>query len=700
MRRLILICSFALVVLVPAAASAAPPVNTTPPTITASGSGDESPEVVGKLVACQHGAWSSGDERMYEFTRDGSSIAGFGSTDTYTLADADRGHAIGCVEEVSDDEFATSGSAASSNTVSVIPTPSLSFSFYSPAASGNIGFTGGTHQVTVSLGRGVLDGTVSTATTAVGADGSWNVTLPSGTVTSGLGISRDDVLHVHYTGTGAPPDQDVTADESGVSSSGKVAADGTYGEVELFASAGTCADEKVIEAGVVRSTTQILDDDSGYCRATLSPTATDQTPLQGRDTFPAASSSVKTNVTMTFALPLLGQTGGGPTCSLDLPLRLLGCSGLPSSGSYAATLVHNGVAGTPAAMGATSANGFATLTLPASPATGDVLQLVQMAPAGQSGGRVLTALTVDALRVDVSQVGIAPATTTKHVQCTPGRLVFDQLLCSASGTSDGLPIFQPIFETDELDDTRGGVRLVGELPTPTTAIPDGDPELGAFRAYIDIDGPPSTSTLTVHHRNADGSDGAAAAGPLAVDGGTGASLPALPTGRYNATWLTTDQGGDTDTLLTQFVVQPLAAEVAGPQGTPGASVTGATGAPGATGATGASGPKGATGARGPAGRGVAGVTCALSARHHHTVVTCHVRLTSSARGTRVEVALSKGATRLRSAPAAARNARASVSIATRHTPAAGSYRIVVTLLRGSRRTTVSGTVVLPPRAGR
>jgi hypothetical protein len=142
-------------------------------------------------------------------------------------------------------------------------------------------------------------------------------------------------------------------------------------------------------------------------------------------------------------------------------------------------------------------------------------------------------------------------------------------------------------------------------------------------------------TLTLFHRNANGSDGAQAAGPITVSAANGGAVDGLAPGRYNAVWRLTDTQGDgtthdTFTLRTELTVQPGGGQGAtGPAGSPGGQ--GPVGGQGPAGSPGATGPTGARGPRGRPGRD-ARVTCKVKKTRKGPRVTCTVKFAKKKAG--------------------------------------------------------------------
>jgi hypothetical protein len=315
-----------------------------------------------------------------------------------------------------------------------------------------------------------------------------------------------------------------------------------------------------------------------------------------------------------------GSGSGAPTCAGDLVTGDVTCRRL-KPGTFTVSRARGAVTA-PFTL-VQNDDGAGGTTVPGGLQAGDTVTLKK-----QGGTRAITTLRLSTLRLDFVD-GVVTGGS-----CQPRLWLGDPSgpngICPQNGS---LPLASG--STSQLDDLGGGATTVF-VPDFDTVIPSyGDSVGGSFQAYVDIFGPtPTTMTLTIFHRNANGTNGSQAGGPINLDPSAGGAVTGLAQGRYNAVWALTDTQGDgthdTRTQTTQFAVQPGGAQgAAGSTGAQGAQ--GPAGSQGAAGAQGAQGPAGPDGPKGAPGRD-AQVTCKVTAAKGKKPpkVTCTVKFKAPA----------------------------------------------------------------------
>lgn len=603
-------------------ALAAPPVNQTPPTISA-----PTGSYIGDTLFCDTGEW---DRTTYDFTyqfkRGTTIIQTFGFSNAYTLRAADTGSQMTCVVRATNGVDAPVDATSSNSILARGAPPTFAIRLFSNVVSGNEGIApSGPTTVNVDLKRSASSGdiTVATASGNVAGDGSWSVILtPVATTptsrTHAFAIGQDSIA-IHYAGSGAPADQVLPQSNqlSSVVSDLELASDGS--QARFFPGfGGGCPGASFIKDGSVIPTTAA----GSACFANFMPPLTDNNHLEVRDTVSLSSvdgtgGGRVTAIADVGLLPSSGfQVRERPACNGDLVDGTVTCFGLNAKtftvtrGSDTVTL--------------STASGAGTASLPGGLHAGDTVQLRE-----QGLTRVLTSLTIDPLREDLVNGVLVSGS------CLPYKwLGLADVLCPANGSLAGVNS----SATSSLDDTSGGSTTLNIPSFLFTSPLDGQSVAGTFTAYADTVGPrPQSITLTIFTRNADGSNGAQAGLPLTVDPASGVSVAGLPAGRYNAVWKLTDSNADTQTLRNQLIVQP-----GGSQSSTGAQ--GLTGPAGAIGPPGPPGTKGGTGPQGPAGPsgvGVQGVKCKAKLKGRKVSVKCSIITTRSLRTT-MTVALVRG----------------------------------------------------------
>jgi hypothetical protein len=282
------------------------------------------------------------------------------------------------------------------------------------------------------------------------------------------------------------------------------------------------------------------------------------------------------------------------------------CFGLASGANL--QLVHRRGATTLETVPFTSGGDLYSTPLATAVQSGDVITL-RMAAAPQ---RVLASVTAATLRLDLGPKN-ADGWTTPAGDCAPaGRWIgaasvdsgIGDLLCGAGGTPIGQEADELVMRsrlgTDAivlLDDRAGGGTAVAP-PSVTATVPaDSGAMWGAtWSAYADTDTmafPWSASGIAVEFGYRVRTDPLSTT-PFTVVGNanasTGLAVSGLAPGRYDGRWRITDPHGDTRTLETIFMQQPLIPGLVGPSGPEGPA-----GPAGPAGIAGPAGPAGADG---------------------------------------------------------------------------------------------------------
>jgi hypothetical protein len=607
-----LLLTTAIAALGPVAVAQAAPVNQTQPTVS---NGDNAVTVAtpGQTLTCTDGAWDGDYDFTYKFKRDGSDIGGFSGDNPYTPQPGDVGHTITCTVKAEDPGDASTTDASSSNSVTIVPSPSVTVNVFSPAVSGNIGANTAGVSVTVSLRRFEIGGSipvdVATLSTTTDANGAWSGNLANvGPATGPQRTPSDgfDRIVVDYGGSGTPP-PDVTYQFDTDALDSAVASNGTSASA---AQPGDCSDVKFTKNGGAPINTTPA---GGRCEATFAPVLTDEdTLLVRRTTHPEGS-----NLTFVAPTPVLGGDSGTPRCSGDLVTGFVGCHNI-GGGSYTLSRSRG-----PVSMNFTvdpgDDNGSAQFP---GLAAGDVVTLRK-----QGGTRALTTLRLSTLRLDLVDGHVAAGNCEPRTWLpdAPGVCPANGLLTSAMNLCD--------CQADrQADEQSAGVATVDVPQFAFFAPMDGESVQSPFQAYVDVtDGTPTTLTMTPFNRNPDGSNGAQAGGPFTVNPVSGGAVSGLSPGRYNGRWDLSDTQGDgtthdTNRSVTQFVVQPGGGAAQGTQGPQGPSGPG--------------GPKGDKGDRGPAGRD-ATVKCRVTGKKRKPRVRCTVKLARKLSG-RTRARLARG----------------------------------------------------------
>jgi hypothetical protein len=530
-----------------------------------------------------------------------------------------------------------------------LPLPQVSLTQYSSTVSGNTENGTSGDGVTVSLVRSDPSGnpfTVATANTTTAADGSWHVILSPHAV----GDDRDEI-DIDYSGPDAPQDEVIMTGNGGdplddAGWTGWLGLDESSYLVSTGISVAPCFESGVLTfSGATASGTEDLNDlcntqtDTATIPFTSSITPATPITLTSMDNrgYGDVNDSNNDNpngalVSLTVPVGEPGSTSdfdstdgfqptGYPNCTVDLELQTDTCTGLIDGDQYTAT------DGSHIEQADADDAGSATFTFPA----GDLARGSTVALSNNSA-RTLTSVHIANLRVDITgeetvlaggscQAGqyygaplTAVPTSTSPGEATSvgGGADLTGEICPTAGSATGLPT-ATIEQTDDLsgDQTQ---TLVPDVEN--TSPIDGEEVYGSFIAVADSGLPaqnneiyPTDSTSKIALSITPAGSNTPSFTNSNVDTDQGASVSALTSGIYDATWKLTDANGDTRTVTTQFVEN--------------SSVQGQRGATGSTGATGATGPTGKTGPRGPAGASAPTpkITCKLL---KHNKIKCTV----------------------------------------------------------------------------
>ncbi len=493
------------------------------------------------------------------------------------------------------------------NTGVPLPLPQVNLTQFSATVTGNVfkagaGASGVT--ATVSLIRTDANGnpvTVSRASSApTGTNGAWSVTL-----THPVGDDRDEIT-VDYAGANAPaPNHQViltgnggnpftesgwtgwTALDSGYALQSSDPAVGGHPSltiapcfqtgVESYTFNGTAEPTSPTDfCGTASDAADLdltLDGINAIGKSSVfTVTTNDNRAFQAADT--ATPNQLGGLVSLTvragepdsfssFVGQLPGFTPTGfPTCTADLGMQTVTCSGLVPGSSYTIADGSRHVAGK--ATGTDSAPPVApgTVSEPLAIRRGDTVTL-------SNGARVLTTLHVASLQVHID--GNADAVTSG--KCTPnlywgaplntaptnlaagepsspdgGGTAGTGEICPSSGHASGLPT-STIAQTDE----RSGGETVTEVADVADTSPvEGETVYGTFTALAEAtDG---SSPISLRITKAKG--GRTVFRAANVDSPHGVKVRHLAPGTYQATWTVTNPNGDTRTEMTRFIEAP------------------------------------------------------------------------------------------------------------------------------------------------
>jgi hypothetical protein len=506
---------------------------------------------------------------------------------------------------------------ATTTTTNQLPLPQVNMLQFGSTVTGDVNRSpGGGIGVQVSLLRADAGGTpvtVAKASTTTAANGTWSVSLAPHAV----GDDRDE-LEIVYSGPGAPsPSHQVIDTGNGGNPFNEA------GWMGWFAmDAGSAATSSTLTLAPCFQTGQL----SAFLNSTLLPAPTDycntqtdsaavpvpaaglgdrftwtsndnrafQDPsaaipnLQGglvSMTAPVGEpgsvfcSPETTPCTAPFSTLMFFTPGGFPSCTADLEIEEVGCTGLVPGERY---LLSDG-----AQRASSTADSTGTVIVELTAPRGSVVTL-------SNAARTLTSLHVARMRVDLAGSqgsvldgscqpgqywGLPPATPpTSTVAGTPssatgGGSALTGMICPLDGTAAGLPT-TALVQTDE---ASGGLTET-EVPDIFDTSPiDGESLYGKFTAFAESglqfsDGSvlPTNgiSRISLEILTEKGHTVFKAAN---VGAGTGVTVTGLVPGSYLAFWTLTDVNGDTREVATRFTEQ-LAS---GPKATVTCRLTGA-----------------------------------------------------------------------------------------------------------------------------
>jgi hypothetical protein len=506
-------------------------------------------------------------------------------------ANAGNGGNPGCVQ-------------ATTTTANPLPLPQVNLSQFNPVVTGNVNrASGGGIGVQVSLLRADVSGstvTVAKASTTTAANGSWSVSL-------GLHAPGDDrdEIDVVYSGAGAPsPSREVIQTGNGGNPFTESGWMGWFamdtGSAAASSSLSVAPCFQTGQLSVALNYVPLSESPTDACN-TQTDSATVATPAVGRGGrltwtsndnrgFEAPEAPTPNLngalVSLTapvgepgsvfcapqsnpcappFSTPLSFFTAGGfPTCTADLELQEVGCTGLVPSASY--TLSD----GRQRASGAADSSGTIIEQFSAGRDSTVVLS---------NGSRTLTTLHVARLRVDIA----GEQTTVADGSCQPGDYwgaplsgpptsaaagipssadgggsALTGAICPLGGNPVGLPT-DLIAQSDELS---GGLTET-EVPHVLGTSPiDGESLYGKFTALAESGLLLSDNTILptdgltrVALEIVSSSSGASAFRASNVDTFKGVTVSGLVPGSYAAIWTLTDLNGDTRTVATRFAEQ-------------------------------------------------------------------------------------------------------------------------------------------------
>jgi hypothetical protein len=239
--------------------------------------------------------------------------------------------------------------------------------------------------------------------------------------------------------------------------------------------------------------------------------------------------------------------------------------------------------------------------------------------------------------------------------------------------------------TDQVFDEQSGGLTTASFPIVERVSPsDGSAVYGAFLAYADVEsvstaGTESSSAATTSLALTPAGGASPTYTVPNVNVPAGVTVPALPVGRYTATWTATDSNGDTSTVSTELAIGAALQGATGASGGNGAD--GANGVNGAPGTPGTTGPKGAKGATGASAKGLK-VACRLvKGRKGRTSIACKVSYPKKKAKTRaktsVHASLLRGGRTLAHTTVTLAGGGASFRLRGGRTLGAGRYRVKV-----------------------
>jgi hypothetical protein len=576
-------------------------------------------------------------------------------------------------------------------TTSELPLPQVNLTQFSKTVSGNIGHATSGVGVQVALLRGAAGTQVAQSSTSTAADGSWTVTLGHP-----VGDDRDEI-DVVYSGVGAPtPGHQViltgnggnpfveggwtgwTALDQGaaLTNSDPVTSNPslTIGScfqtgVEAYTIAGTpgaesptdfCQASDVSDTALAAPVTngQVVTYSTNDNRAFQPPDATFPNGAGGLVNMSLQIGEPDSVAAFPGGLPGFTPTGFD-TCSADLGVQQVTCTGLVPTDTYTIKDGSESVSGV--------ADGTGTVSEPLAIDRGDTITLSNSAP------RVLTTLHVANLQVHITGGGSTVATgscsplqywggplTTPPTNLSAGEpsavaggAALTGQICPASGKSDGLPT-SSIGQTDELS---GGQTVTEVADVADTSPIEGETMYGSFTAIAEATDGSSPITLTIKQGTK------TVSGPSSnVDTANGITVSGLPNGSYQAIWTVSNPNGDTRTETTRFI---QASALIGPPGK-----------------TGPPGPRGPQGPPGPKPK----ITCKL-VKHHDIKCTVTFPKPANDKGT-LRVALASGRRIVALGHGRLRHGSATLTMRALHRITAGRLTMTLVISR-ARRTAIT-----------
>lgn len=476
----------------------------------------------------------------------------------------------------------------STSTSSALPLATVSLRQFSPFVRGDIGSRTRGVPVTVLLARaGTL---VALASAVTGGSGSWGPVALQSVSSPGLravGDDRDEIL-IRYGARGPMPELIETGDggnpftETGWT--GWFDLDHGYAIRSNSILLAPCSQTGVLGLTVsgtptsphverCQTGTDLAVLRTGRLRPSTSITMSSE---DNRAVWVANPNGALVKLTIPVGEPgsvsavgndqILFKPSGFPSCTADLRAQTVRCTGLVPGGRYALTRRRGHVVrrGRADRSGSLRIGGF-----PGSVGLrgGDVLRLTSRA------GRTLTTLHVAHLRVDLrgEQTVIAGGSCEpgayygKPVSGVPlGRAIGAPgvggtgTICPLSGRAAGLPA-KDIAQTDDLS----GGQTRTEVPAVEGTSPiDHETLYGPFVALAQTGLPgPNGSVVRTWARVSLTITRSTGGRPVFrarnVDTARGVAVPGLPPGAYRAAWVVIDSIGDTRTVQTAFVEEPL-----------------------------------------------------------------------------------------------------------------------------------------------
>jgi hypothetical protein len=493
-----------------------------------------------------------------------------------------------------DDAACVQGTSA---TGSPLPLPQVNMTQFSSVVTGNIESPRAGVGVQVSLIRPDASGdpvTVSQASTTTAANGTWSVSLAHA-----VGDDRDEI-DVDYSGTGAPsPHHQVILTGNGGNPftesgwTGWTALDnGTFVTDDPSlggpsVSVAPCFQTGVLGLSIDSTATETPTD---FC-STQTGAATVHV---AHDIGPGDTVTVSTNDNRAFAPPDVSspatpnpngglvdltvgageadavstfespmapffEPSGFPTCTADLELQMVSCSGLVAGNRYTLTdgSQHDSA----------TADDSGTVSHSIRVARGDQVTL-------SNGSRTLTALHVAHLRVGITGEqdilsggscepgqyygpGLSEAPTNSSAgDFGGGGSALTGEICPMNGDATGLSD-AAIEQTDE----RSAGTTQTEVPDVENTSPiEGETVDGTFVALAQtgLPGPDNTVISTDHTSRVAlkitrAAGGSAVFTSANVDTVNGVRVAGLAGGTYTATWTLSDANGDTRAVTTRFI---------------------------------------------------------------------------------------------------------------------------------------------------